>query len=1085
MKTISYFLLALILFSAFSIRTSAQTGKPFNLGNSQHFLSELKQQTPSNAKIGMGTVSLQASESESFTGLVNLRKEWEGGIYLAGGLESMPSASFFIRIDNSEITGHIIIKDSEKAFRYLSDELGNAYIQEEDIHEIICIDYENAPDAPSGSDQTLEDTLDIQYADPLLESFPGANGVVLLDFDGQYVSGTLWNDGNPIDAAPSGMTPEQILEVWELVSEDFKPFNINITTDESVFNSYPLNRRMRCIITPTNTAAPGSGGVAYVNSFSWDDNTPCWVFITTRAKRCGEASSHEIGHTLGLRHDGTSSEDYFTGHGNWAPIMGAGYSRSITHWSIGEYADANNSEDDLYRITRSTNGLGYRVDDHGNNPSTASVLSVDGSGNISATVNTGIIERNTDVDMFSFSITGGNITLTFNPASRHADLDILVKLYNSSGTLLTESDATGLATSLTQNLTAGTYFVSVEGTGAADPLTSGYTDYASLGIYSISGTIPAVQVAQDPYGGQPWPISGKVEAENYDEGGMSVSYFDGTEANEGGAYRTDEVDLSNTNSETYLSYINQGEWLEFTVDVKASGYYQVKARVGSTTETGSFRLDFNDADVSGTISVPNTGGWESWQEIEGVIELQEGIQIMRLYAVTGGFNIDYLDFIAVQLDCNMDVNGTASIDGCGICSGGNTGIEPCAGTIEGETVCDISDGVISTSSTGYSGSGYFNFTNAQGAAGYWPLSSETNLTTTLTFRYANGSTNSRNTSLSVDGALQIETVEFPPTGGWSNWSTTSVQVSLSAGGNILELISLISEGGPHIDLIYYSSAELSLGSCTSPEDCHGNPGGTAAIDNCGVCSGGTTGIEPNSSCEQDCEGVWKGTAYMDNCSICVEGTTGLLPCADIPDGNYIIKPMSSGLCIEGTSGLTQENCTSISNQIWQLAKSGDHYQIKNLNGSYVTFNDVTAGTTLSLSNGTSNIDIRIEDAGNGTYTIKPSTDYHIYFDVYGNSLVPGADIILWSATGGNNQLFQFVPATVTAVNNQLTQNVHIYPNPVESKLSIVNGSGEWILKDITGIALLKGVGSNADLSSLSSGLYFLEVDGQIIKVVKK
>ena len=64
--------------------------------------------------------------------------------------------------------------------------------------------------------------------------------------------------------------------VWKRAAEDFAPFDINVTTDRSVYDAAAVGSRVHCIITPTDTAAPGSGGVAYIGSFLND--TPCWVF---------------------------------------------------------------------------------------------------------------------------------------------------------------------------------------------------------------------------------------------------------------------------------------------------------------------------------------------------------------------------------------------------------------------------------------------------------------------------------------------------------------------------------------------------------------------------------------------------------------------------------------------------------------------------------------------------------------------------------------------------------------------------------------------------------------------------------------
>jgi hypothetical protein len=348
-----------------------------------------------------------------------------------------------------------------------------------------------------------------------LQSYPGGNGCVLLDFDGQYVPGADWQ-GTDINAAPSGISDADKLRNWELISEAFRPFSLNITFSEAVFNTYPKNRRRRCIFTPTNTALPGSGGVAYIGSFRWNDDTPCWVF-NTRGKSVGDVAVHEIGHTLGLSHDGRRPrETYYAGHGNWAPVMGVGYYKSLVQWSKGEYLNANNREDDLAIMTGTAYGVGYRADDHGNNTTAATLLTMDGLGHVSSK---GIIERTADVDLFSFSSTGGLVNLTVNPNAYYPTLDILATLYDNNGTVIATSDPAGLSAAIVGSLPAGTYYVSVTGTGAGDPATAGYSKYASLGTYTITGTIanPGAVLSMHNAGGvnpKPKPVTSLVVSPN-------------------------------------------------------------------------------------------------------------------------------------------------------------------------------------------------------------------------------------------------------------------------------------------------------------------------------------------------------------------------------------------------------------------------------------------------------------------------------------------------------------------------------------------------------------------------------------------
>jgi hypothetical protein len=505
MNTMLKFISGTTLLLMAAVVSNGQQKQPYRLGSTAGLLSEIRTQarTTNNARL-VSAADLRIAEGTVLTGKVNSRRtDGKGEETVAGEIDRVPGSSFVLDIKNGELNGNIIFRNTKKAYKYYSEN-GTAFVKEVSIDSLICVDYTKAPvetaARTASSNVTAAAVTDLQ-------SLPsGANGVVLLDFDGQYVVSSYWNNGNPINAAPSTLNDAQIQEAWELISEDYRPFKLNITTSEAVYNTYPANRRMRCIFTPTNTAAPGAGGVAYIGSFNWGNETPCWVF-NGGVKGAGDAASHEIGHTFGLGHDGRTSpaEDYFLGHNNlWAPIMGAGYYVPVVHWSKGEYANANNKEDDLAKIASTTYGIGYRNDDFGGTIATASALSVSAAGAVSTS---GVIERTGDLDFFSFTTGGGTVSLNIATPTRQPNLDILATLYNASGAVVASANPSGLAAALTATVGAGTYYVSVTGTGYLDPATTGYSNYGSLGSYTISGNIAtpstgAATVYQDcNYGG--------------------------------------------------------------------------------------------------------------------------------------------------------------------------------------------------------------------------------------------------------------------------------------------------------------------------------------------------------------------------------------------------------------------------------------------------------------------------------------------------------------------------------------------------------------------------------------------------------
>jgi hypothetical protein len=166
--------------------------------------------------------------------------------------------------------------------------------------------------------------------------------------------------------------------------------------------------------------------------------------------------------------------------------MGVGYYQLLVQWSRGEYLSADNKEDDLAMIT-TNNGFGYRGDQQPGTPAGAPALVVSGT----SVSGSGIIETGSDADTFAFTTTGGAVSLTALGDATSQNLDVLAEILDAAGNVLAASNPDTLTdATVSASLAAGTYFIRVSGVGRGDPLAGGYTDYGSLGQYSISGTVP-------------------------------------------------------------------------------------------------------------------------------------------------------------------------------------------------------------------------------------------------------------------------------------------------------------------------------------------------------------------------------------------------------------------------------------------------------------------------------------------------------------------------------------------------------------------------------------------------------------------
>ncbi len=349
-----------------------------------------------------------------------------------------------------------------------------------------------------------------------LHSRPSAKRTIYLDFTGATLSNTAWVSGT-VQAKPfsldsdtahfSTTEKQRIQAIWQRVAEDFAPFNVDVTTEP------PAPARLTradsndevygtTVLITHNSGVYNCecGGVAYVGVFDsvGDYYKPALVFYNQLAsgaeKAVAEAISHEAGHNMGLNHDGYSGGGYYPGHGSgvtgWAPIMGVGYYKPVVQWSKGEYATANNRQDDF--AVMASNGLPLRADDHGNTLANATALeAVAGTGQTLVS-SAGVVEREKDVDMFSFTADQGSaVVLKVSPDSISPNLDVGLRVLDASGTELLKVQPNG-SLAATARFTASqtaTYYLEVRGTGYGDPLSNGYSRYGSLGQYSVKGSV--------------------------------------------------------------------------------------------------------------------------------------------------------------------------------------------------------------------------------------------------------------------------------------------------------------------------------------------------------------------------------------------------------------------------------------------------------------------------------------------------------------------------------------------------------------------------------------------------------------------
>lgn len=300
-----------------------------------------------------------------------------------------------------------------------------------------------------------------------------------------------------------------------------------------------------------------------------------------------------------------------------------------------------------------------------------------------------------------------------------------------------------------------------------------------------------------PFGGTAAALPGTIQVENFDTGGRDVAYRDTSSGNSGGKYRVnDDVDIesaSDTGGGYDVGWAAAGEWLKYTVNVAAAGTYDLEIRVASAGAGGTFHLEANGVDLTGRLTVPNTGSWQTWATMRKAVTLTGGSQVWRLVMDTNGSstavgNFNYLRLSprsgstayggtpptlpgTIQAE-NFDegASGVAYLD----TTAGNTGGKHRTTSVDIQSTTDSGGGF----NLGWTAAGeWLNYTVNVGTAGTYDID----------VRVASAGTGGT-FHIKVDGVDKTGRLTVPNTGGWQTWTTVRKSgINLSAGPHVLRL----------------------------------------------------------------------------------------------------------------------------------------------------------------------------------------------------------------------------------------------------------------------------------------------------------
>jgi MYXO-CTERM domain-containing protein len=416
---------------------------------------------------------------------------------MIGRAADAESSQFMLKGNERGVYGWLVYPEQDLAYEYTTNAEGVVQIEQVPVNKIFAVcnvpegAHEPATDAPDHAATVARLEVPAQGAKPFpphVGQYPGSD---VRKLQSRPDATKVWYID--ITDVMNGDTPKEpqskadVFRTWAITAATMYPFNVNVTTDADVYEKAGVENS-GC----TEMIQEGIGDRSGCGLGTFGTRYCCENHIYGNAYGTGRIVNHEAGHGWGLRHDGgDNGGEYFDGFDEfeWTPLMGNvwpgdRWDEALFQFSKGQYESATNDEDDFEVINES---IDYVEDDI---PQTTA-LTLDGA-TVARSANWGQIHRNTDSDGWTFKVgTTGRATLKIDRLEDKGGgmLDVDAALVDSTGKELAHDNPKAARyANIDVDLVPGDYTLVIKG-GAEGDLVAGFTNYSSVGLYSIEGTI--------------------------------------------------------------------------------------------------------------------------------------------------------------------------------------------------------------------------------------------------------------------------------------------------------------------------------------------------------------------------------------------------------------------------------------------------------------------------------------------------------------------------------------------------------------------------------------------------------------------